>query len=59
MKIKSYLQDVLIELKKVSWPRREQAIKMTAVVIGASLLVGLYIGGLDLLFTSVLGSLIG
>lgn len=58
MKIKKYLKDVYIELTKVTWPTRQQAIKMTAVVLGASLLVGLYIGGLDLMFTSILGNII-
>lgn len=58
MKIVAYLQDALIELKKVSWPTREKALKMTAIVVIASLLVGLYIGGLDLLFTSLLGNIL-
>ena len=55
MKIVKYIQESLSELKKVSWPKREQSLKMTGIVIGASLAIGLYVGGLDFLFTNLLG----
>lgn len=55
MKLAKYLTEVRDELTKVTWPKREDAIRMTAIVLLASLLVGLYIGGLDYLFTNLLG----
>jgi len=55
MKLVSYLQEVRDELGKVTWPTRDSAMRMTGLVIVASLLVGLYIGGLDYLFTNLLG----
>ena len=51
----TYLREVRDELGKVSWPSRQQATNLTLVVIGGSLLVGLYVGGLDYLFTTLLG----
>jgi len=58
MKILSYLRSVQSELKKVSWPTRQSTIKMSLIVVGASLAVGLYVSALDLTFTSLLSSLL-
>ena len=42
-----FVKEVQSELKKVTWPTRDSTIKLTVVVIGVSLAVGLFIGGLD------------
>lgn len=55
MKVIQYLREVRLELSKVTWPSREDTTRMTMIVVGASLIVALYIGGLDLLFTNLLG----
>ena len=54
----AFVQQVREELAKVSWPKRANAINMTLVVLGVSLVVGLYIGGLDSLFTTLLNALL-
>ena len=46
----AFVQEVIAELKKVTWPTREETIKLTAVVIAISIIVGAFIGGLDSLF---------
>ncbi len=56
MNLLKYLKEVRIELTKVTWPTRAEATKLTLVILAASLAVGLYIGGLDLVFTSLLGT---
>ena len=58
MSILKYLREVRLELSKVTWPTRASAVRMTSIVILASLAVGLYIGGLDVLFTNLMGILI-
>ena len=45
-----FLKEVVAELKKVTWPTREETVKLTIVVIVISILVGAFIGGLDSLF---------
>ena len=57
-KILKYLREVKLELAKVSWPSRHDATRMTGIVIASSLAVGLYIGGLDFILTSLLGLLL-
>ena len=50
----TFLQEVYAELKKVAWPSRSEVIRLTGVVIIISVLVGVYVGGLDFIFTSLL-----
>lgn len=50
----AFIQETYDELKKVTWPTRQEVIRLTAVVILVSLIVGVFIGGLDLIFTSLL-----
>ncbi|MBI4099506.1 preprotein translocase subunit SecE [Candidatus Microgenomates bacterium] len=49
-----FLSEVRSELKKVIWPTRQELIRLTALVIGISLVVGIYVGGLDLIFTKLM-----
>jgi preprotein translocase subunit SecE len=44
------LRDVRQELRKVEWPHREQAVKLTGAVVGLSAAVGLFLGGVDYVF---------
>ena len=46
----TFLQEVIAELKKVTWPTRDETVKLTAVVIAISVIVGAFIGGLDSVF---------
>ena len=50
----SFLKDVSVELKKVTWPSQSEVIRLTVVVIIISIAVGLFIGGLDFVFTKVM-----
>lgn len=54
----NYFQEVSAELKKVSWPTREQTINMTLLVLVVSAVVAVYIGGLDFVFQRVVTALI-
>lgn len=54
-----FLIEVKNELYKVTWLSRADTIKLTLIVIGISVAVGIYLGGLDLLFTELLKLLIG
>ena len=54
----SYLKDTIAELKAVKWPSSQTTIRLTVTVIAISILVGSYVGGLDLAFTSLLKTVI-
>jgi len=40
---------IIDELKKVSWPTKKETVRLTAVVIIISLIIGVYIGIIDVL----------
>lgn len=48
-----FLKEVKAELLKVTWPTRKEAIRLTGIVLIISVIVGLYIGGLDYIFTKI------
>ena len=48
-----YLQQTWEELKKVSWPSQQEVIRLTILVVFVSMVVGLYIGGIDFILTKI------
>ncbi|OGH20136.1 MAG: preprotein translocase subunit SecE [Candidatus Levybacteria bacterium RIFCSPHIGHO2_02_FULL_37_13] len=50
----AFLKETSEELKKVVWPTRENVIRSTIIVILLSLIVGLFLGGLDFTFTKLI-----
>ena len=49
-KLVDFLKDVKVELSKVNWPTRNQTVQYTLVVIGLSLALAVFLGGLDFIF---------
>lgn len=54
----TFLAEVKAELGKVTWPQAKDVTRLTLIVIGISLVVGLYLGASDFLFTNLLGLLV-
>lgn len=50
----TFLKEVRDELKKVTWPKQNEVIRLTMVVILTSVIVGLFIGALDFIFTKTM-----
>ena len=48
-----FIQEVVSELKKVTWPSRQETIKLTLVVLTVSTAIGLFVGGLDILLVNI------
>ena len=46
-KVQTFVGEVLAEMKKVSWTTRRELMDSTLVVIFSSLLLGVFIAGLD------------
>jgi len=53
-KLANFLKEVRLELKKVTWPTRQETIRFTLLVIGVSAGVAAFLGGLDYLFSIIL-----
>ncbi len=48
-----FVGEVIAELRKVTWPTRAETVKLTAVVLAISVIVGAFIGGLDWVFLKI------
>ncbi len=57
-KITTFLKEVRLEMKKVNWPNREETTKYTLIVIGVSVGIALFLGGVDFVFTTLLNKFI-
>lgn len=55
----SFLKEVREEVKKVVWPSRQETIRMTAIVVGASAVVGIYLTMLDYILNRAVGLIVG
>jgi preprotein translocase subunit SecE len=53
-RLRRYFDEVVSELRKVSWPTREQVRNLTVLVFAISFAVGLYITVLDRVLLSLL-----
>jgi len=57
-KITGYFKEMVVEVKKVTWPSREQTINYTLIVVGISLIVAAFLGTIDFALTSFVQRLI-
>jgi len=56
-RIRRFIDEAWSELKKVSWPTREQTRNLTVLVFAVSLAVGVYITVLDSIFLNAINLL--
>lgn len=53
-KTKEFFGEVYSQLKKVSWLSRREILTYTIIVIMATLIFSLFLGGLDYIFSTIL-----
>jgi preprotein translocase subunit SecE len=51
---RAFVAEVRSELKKVTWPGRQEVYSTTLVVIATSIFFGFYLWGLDIVFSRIL-----
>ena len=53
-RLKNYLTETRIELKKVTWPNKEELKEATRVVVVASILLTIFIGLVDQILSGII-----
>jgi len=56
---RTFLTDVRVELKKVTWPSRQDTISSTGVVLVVVFIISFYLGFIDILLSKMVTSLFG
>lgn len=52
--LSTYLKESVVELKKIVWPTRTQTRNYTLLVIGLSVVVGIFFSALDFGFSKII-----
>lgn len=53
-----YIRETRGELRKVTWPTREEAWRLTAIVLGVTFAFAIFLWGVDALFSNMIQWLI-
>jgi preprotein translocase subunit SecE len=53
-----YLRETRGELRKVTWPTRQESQRLTAIVLGVTAVMALFLGALDFIFSNVIQTLV-
>jgi len=56
--LRQFIGEIRSELRKVVWPTREQAVKLTALVVGISVAIGFLLGIIDYAFAELFRTLL-
>jgi preprotein translocase subunit SecE len=51
--------DVVSELRRVTWPTRQETFRLSLMVIGVAAAVGVFLGAIDFLFSRIVGVILG
>ncbi len=58
-KVKKYLKETAAELRKMSWPTRQELIGSTVVVVVVSLVIAIFIGIVDRILVYAVKAIFG
>jgi preprotein translocase subunit SecE len=57
--LRRYFRESRIELRKVTWPSREQTVNLTIVVVVVCIALALFLGGIDYVFVQLITKISG
>jgi preprotein translocase subunit SecE len=52
-RIREFVQEVLAEFRKVTWPSRQELVNSTVVVIVVTVVLAFFLGGVDIVLARV------
>ena len=58
LKVPGFLEDIFSELKKVTWPTRQETAYLTMVVLIVATAAGILLGAVDIVFNWVIDQLL-
>jgi preprotein translocase subunit SecE len=52
-RVREFVQEVLAEFRKVTWPSRQELVNSTVVVIAVTVVLSLFLGSVDIVLARV------
>ena len=56
--IVNFINEVRLEVSKVTWPKRSEVVRLTLIVLIVSGILGAYVGGVDYVFTRAIALIV-
>jgi preprotein translocase subunit SecE len=47
-RVREFVQEVLVEFRKVTWPSRQELLNSTTVVVAVTVVIAFFLGGVDI-----------
>ncbi len=54
-----YFKETRAEIRKVTWPTREEATNLTLIVLGVTVVMAAFLGAVDYVFAALIRLIIG
>ena len=54
-----YFKETRAEIRKVSWPTREEATNLTLIVLGVTVAMAIFLGTVDFIFATLIRLILG
>jgi preprotein translocase subunit SecE len=54
-----YFKETRAEIRKVTWPTRQEATNLTAIVLGVTVAMAFFLGAVDYLFATLIRLILG
>ncbi|MGQ9681486.1 MAG: preprotein translocase subunit SecE [Anaerolineae bacterium] len=54
-RVTRYLRETRAELRKVVWPTRREATRLSIIVVSVTVAMSIFLGGLDYVFSRLIG----
>ena len=51
--------EVVSELRRVTWPTRDETMRLTLMVLAVSAVIGVFLGAVDIVFSRIFGIVLG
>ena len=58
-RVREFVQEVLVEFRKVTWPSRQELVNSTVVVIVVTVVLAFFLGGVDIALARVVEWILG
>jgi preprotein translocase subunit SecE len=58
-RVREFVQEVLAEFRKVTWPSRQELVNSTVVVIAVTVVLSLFLGGVDIVLARAVEWVLG
>jgi preprotein translocase subunit SecE len=58
-RVREFVQEVLAEFRKVTWPSRQELVNSTVVVIVVTVVLAFFLGGVDIMLARAVEWILG